>query len=98
MSTIIKRSGARALPPSADHVRSEVTVVRRLPAQGAVLAVIAPCGVTLQVRVKEITALEEGWIGWADVLAGREKELLQAGVPACSSETPMRIFSWQVRS
>jgi hypothetical protein len=59
---------------------------------------MAPCGISLRVRVRETTGLDEGWIGWADVLPGREKELQAAGVPADKGETPMRIFSWQVQS
>jgi len=98
MSTIIKRSGARPLPPAADHVRSEVVVIRRTPAAGALLSVMAPCSVLLRVRVKKTTSLDEGWVGWADVLPGREKELQAAGVPADKCDTPMRIFSWQVQS
>lgn len=93
---MIRRSGARDLPPSADHVRSQITVASTAPRPGTALTVMAPCGVRLCVRVREAEMVDKEWIGWADVMPGKEKDLLSAGVPAEMKSVPMRIFSWQV--
>lgn len=94
----IRRSGARDLPPDADHVGSQVTVATTAPRAGTLLSISSPCGVALRVRVKEAEMLGQDWIGWADVLPGSEKDLQRAGVPVGGEDVPMRIFSWQVQT
>lgn len=96
MSRIIRRSGARDLPPSADRVCSAVIVESRHPKLGEMLNIASPAGVLLRVKVTEITPDAGGWIGWGEVQPGNEKLLREAGVPSFGDEDLMRIFDWQV--
>ena len=94
----IRRSNARDLPPSADAIISAVIVKSakdRAPASGDKVQILAPCGVELTVRVTSVEPDDTGWIGWGDVLPGREPQLRAAGVPLADA-APMRIFSHQV--
>ena len=70
MSRIIRRSGARDLPPSADRVCSAVIVESRHPKLGEMLNIASPAGVLLRVKVTEITPDAGGWIGWGEVQPG----------------------------
>ena len=96
MSKIIRRSGARDLPPSVDRVSSAVIVENRHPRVGEILKIASPAGVLLSVRVTEITPDADGWIGWGEVQPGFEQQLRAAGVPAWGPRDMMRIFEWQV--
>lgn len=96
----IRRSNARDLPPSADAPTSAVIIKhgRDLPpAVGNQLQILAPCGVSLRVRVTSIEPDDTGWMGWGEVLQGSESEIKDAGVPS-GPNSPMRIFSHQVIS
>ena len=98
---IIRRSGARNLPPSADSHTVPVVMMSDgvgIPRKGTRLRVRAPCGVELQISMREAAPCEGGWIGWADVDASHDSALRDAGVPQREGDSPMRVFSWQVLS
>ena len=96
MASIIRRSGARDLPPSADSTSPSVVDLSSVPAPGKIVRMLAPCGAELDVRITEAERVEGGWIGWGVQVRDSDDALRALGVPPCGTNVPVRIFDWQV--
>lgn len=96
MASVIRRSGARDLPPSADAARSGVVDLSGVPTPGKTVKMLAPCGAVLDVRITAAERLDGGWNGWGLQIKDADDELRALGVPACGTSIPVRVFDWQV--
>ena len=96
MGSVIRRSGARDLPPSADAEQSGVLDLSGVPTPGKIVRMLAPCGLELDIRITEAERIAGGWRGWGLQVKNSDDELRALGVPACGINIPVRVFDWQV--
>jgi hypothetical protein len=93
---VIRRSGARDLPPAADAPISPPAVTST-PVVGARVRVRTFCGVTIDALIREMRPDGVGWIATARMTDPRQIPLLkQAGVPARTIDEDFTVFDWQI--
>lgn len=96
---VIKRSGARDLPPMADDLQPAIVVQPKnntLPGSGNLLKIKLPCDLQIDARVISVEHTDSGWIGWATQVGGDLADFRARGVPVTDLGEKFRIFSWQV--